>query len=168
MEFRLATLYDLQNLKKMYEVLVENMASNGLDIWKIYDPAQFFYEDIVNKRMYILEENDYILGAFCIFEQNYGAGYINWLNKEATPLYISRLAVNVRFAKKGIGSVLIDYATKLAQEKNCNSLRLLVVNYNQPAVEFYSKNGFVKSDGEYLDQVTETITFTEYGYEYNF
>lgn len=167
MGFRLATLYDLQDLNKMYQSVIDFMLYNDIDIWDIFDPRKFFYDDIVAKRLYILEENDYILGSFTMFEDTFGAKYIDWLSKEVLPVYISRLAVNPKFREKGVGSLLLEYATSLAKEKGYGAIRLLVVDYNEPAIEFYSKNGFVKAEGVYYDEVTDDITFNEFGYEFN-
>lgn len=167
MEFRLATLYDLQNLNKMYHSVIEFMLDNDIDIWDIFDPRKFFYDDIVSKRLYILEENDYILGSFTIFDDTYGAKYIDWISKGVVPMYLSRLAVNPKFSEKGVGSLLLEYAISLAKQKDFGAIRLLVVDYNLPAIEFYSKNGFVKAEGVYHDEVTDDITFNEFGYEFN-
>lgn len=166
MNFRLAQENDISNLNMMYEKIIQSMVQQNIDIWVIVNPRDFFAEDIKNNRLYLLEENNEILGAFTVFDYTNGEKYINWINKKATPLYINRLGVNPDFKGNGIGAKLIENAIQLAKNKNFDALRLLVVDINLPAVKFYTKNGFLKSDGVY-DDVYGDITLIEYGYEYN-
>ena len=57
MDFRLAVMQDLAQLKDMYKQIVKNMDANGIQIWDDIYPCDFFEEDIKNNRLYILLNN---------------------------------------------------------------------------------------------------------------
>lgn len=168
MNFRKGKTEDIIKINKIYEKIIENMVNQGIDIWKIFNPCNFFEEDIKNERLYLLEdeEKDEIAGAFVVFNETKGAKYINWSNNEKA-IYLSRLGVNPEYQNKGIGKKLIEKSKEIAKEKNAKSVRLLVVDINVPAYQFYKKNNFTKAEGIYYDKVNEETTFTEYGLELN-
>ena len=66
------------------------------------------------------------------------------MNVEAVPaLKIGRLAVDVRFQKRGIGRVLVNYIAGLALEPMGQAgVRLLMVQAKPESIEFYKKCGF--------------------------
>ena len=70
MNLRLAKKNDLHQLKKMYEKIIDNMNKNNIQIWDEIYPYEFFQDDIENKRLYILTEDDDIVAAFVLCESN--------------------------------------------------------------------------------------------------
>ena len=54
MEFRLGTLSDLPQIKQTYKQIIRKMKSQGLNIWDDIYPLEFFKEDLVNQRLYVL------------------------------------------------------------------------------------------------------------------
>lgn len=60
--------------------------------------------------------------------------------------YITNIAVTKDFRKSGIGSGLLDYAIKYANEKNASFITLEVRKSNLAAITLYEKFGF-KSQG---------------------
>lgn len=56
--------------------------------------------------------------------------------------YISVLAVDERFRRKGIGSFLLRHTIMTAKDENCRSVVLDVDSGNEPAVRLYRKFGF--------------------------
>lgn len=57
MELRLAVKNDLQNLKGIYEKIIDNMNKNNIEIWDEIYPCEFFQNDIENNSLYILNIN---------------------------------------------------------------------------------------------------------------
>lgn len=165
MNFRIANMDDLPQLKKMYGKIIEQMNRNNIQIWDEIYPCEFFHEDIENKRLYVLEEQNEIVSSFAICNSNDGAHYVQWKDKNADALYIDRLGVNVNYSRRGIGSITLDKAIELAKEKNAEYLRLFVVDINRPAINLYIKNGFKRAEGIYNEIIDDYLTLHEYGFE---
>ena len=79
-------------------------------------------------------------------------------------LFLEDLFVLDEFRGKGIGKALLVAVCKLAVEEGCFALRWEVLDWNQPAIEFYEKLGatflnerrVVTFEGEALKRVAET------------
>lgn len=46
MEFSLALMQDLDQLKSIYKEIIKNMNENGIQIWDDIYPCEFFEDDI--------------------------------------------------------------------------------------------------------------------------
>lgn len=163
MKLRLANKQDLPQLKTMYKDIVENMNKNKITIWDDVYLSIFFESDILNKQLYVLEDDSVIVSAFCLCDDNIDS--IQWKEPAAKALYIQRLGVNVLYMQKGIGSKTLDEAKEIARKLNYNYLRLLVVDFNYPAINLYLKNGFVKKEGVHSEVIDEETILYEHGYE---
>ena len=53
MNFRMAKMDDLPQLKVVYKKIIEEMNYNNIDIWDEIYPCEFFKEDIENKCLYL-------------------------------------------------------------------------------------------------------------------
>lgn len=165
MFLRLANTDDLLQLKSIYKKIVDNMNKNNLQIWDEIYPCEFLSDDIEKSRLYVLAENNEIIGAFALSDSNDGEKFIEWENKNAKALYIDRFGVNVHYLRKGMGSVMLNKAVALANDKNAEYLRLFVVDKNEPAINLYIKNGFKKADGIYDEIIDDDLILHEYGFE---
>ena len=154
MEFRLARIEDLKQLKIMYKEIIKNMNKNNIQIWDDIYPCEFFEDDINNKRLYVMADDEEIISAFALCDNNAGEAYVEWSEKSAKAMYIDRLGVNVEYSKKEISkSIGAEY------------LRLFVVDINKPAIRLYQKNGFTKVDGVYDEVFDDGYVLREIGYE---
>ncbi len=165
MNLRMANIDDLTQLKYVYKKIIYNMNKDNINIWDEIYPCEFFYDDIVNNRLYILEENNEIISAFALCNSNSGAEYVKWENKYDKALYIDRLGVNVNYSRKGIGSIVLNKAITLARDKGAKYLRLFVVDINKPAINLYIKNGFKRVDGIYDEIIDDDLVLHEFGFE---
>ena len=64
MEFRLARIEDLKQLKIIYKEIIKNMNKNNIQIWDDIYPCEFFEDDINNKRLYVIADDEEIISAF--------------------------------------------------------------------------------------------------------
>ena len=165
MNLRLANIDDLQQIKDMFREIVDNMNKNNINIWDEIYPCEFFKDDIENNRLYLMEDNNEIVSAFVLCDNNAGDSSIKWKDNSGKALYIDRLGVKVKYLRKGIGSVTLKKAISLVKDKGAQYLRLFVVNTNTSAIDFYEKNGFVRADGVYDELIDEELTLHEFGYE---
>lgn len=164
MNLRLAKKSDLPQLKAMYEKIIDNMNKNHIQIWDEIYPCEFFQDDIENKSLYILTEDNDIVAAFALCESNDGEDHLKWRNVKEKALYIDRLGVNVNYLRQGIGGLMLKNAMELAKRKNAKYLRLFVVDINKPAINLYLKSGLKRVDGIYEERVDDFV-LREYGFE---
>ena len=65
--------------------------------------------------------------------------YSTWEGRPA--LFLEDLFVRSQFRSKGIGRALLASVACVARQENCYGVRWEVLDWNQPAVEFYQRLG---------------------------
>ena len=86
--------------------------------------------------------------GFVLFFQNYST----FLSRPG--LYIEDLFVDEPYRRRGFGSALLRYVARLAIERNCGRLEWSVLDWNQPAVDFYTRIGAVAMSDWTMFRVT--------------
>ena len=165
MKVVIAKLEDLNKIKEMYTEIVENMYDNNIKIWNEYYPNEVFKSDIEQGTLYLLKENENILGAFVMYEHKNLEEDLKWQDCNAKSYLLNRVGVNVQYLRQGIGKKLIEEASKLAQKKGGKYLRLLVSEINTPAINLYLKCSFKKVNGIHKEKINENFSINEYGFE---
>lgn len=161
----LAKQEDLLEIKNIFHKIVNNMISNGITIWNEYYPIEVFEEDIRNNNLYLLKENDSILGAFVMYEHKDIETDVEWQEPSAKAFLLNRVGVNVDYLRKGIGQKLVEEASIIAKEKQAKYLRLLVVEENTPAIKLYEKCNFKRVNGIHEEKIRDDYSLFEYAYE---
>jgi GNAT superfamily N-acetyltransferase len=69
----------------------------------------------------------------------YFFNYSTWLGKPG--LYLEDLFVKPEFRGKGIGKSLMQHLAQIAVAENCYGMRWQVLDWNQPAIDFYASFG---------------------------
>lgn len=75
--------------------------------------------------------------AFALFFHNFST----FLGRPG--IYLEDLFVKPEMRGRGFGRVLLTYLAKLAKERNCGRVEWSVLDWNQPAIEFYKNLGAV-------------------------
>ena len=88
--------------------------------------------------------------GFALFFHNYST----FLAKPG--IYLEDLFVDPALRGKGIGKALITYLAKLAVERDCGRLEWSVLDWNQPAIDFYHSLGAVMLHDWRINRVTGT------------
>lgn len=167
MNFRLAEMADLAQLKSIFAKIIEKMNAENGRIWDDTYPCECFETDIQNRRLYVLTEEGVILSAFALWalgpddERN----ELRWESDPAKALYFGRFGVNVDYRKGGVGSIMIANAAATAKAKGAECLRVFVAENNKPAISFYLKNGFEKTDVIYDEALDEDFVLRQFGFE---
>jgi len=65
--------------------------------------------------------------------------YSTWLGKPG--LYLEDLFVKPEVRRKGIGKALLVHLAQMAMRENCYGMRWQVLDWNQPATDFYERLG---------------------------
>jgi GNAT superfamily N-acetyltransferase len=73
--------------------------------------------------------------GFAVFFHNFST----WLGRPG--LYLEDLFVKPDARGKGYGRALLVYLAKLARDRGCGRMEWAVLNWNEPAIEFYRKLG---------------------------
>lgn len=78
--------------------------------------------------------------CFALFFHNYST----FLGQAG--IYLEDLYVDEQHRGKGFGKALLIYLAKLAQERDCGRLEWAVLNWNEPAINFYRSLGAAPMD----------------------
>lgn len=160
--FRLATLNDLGEVKALYQKVVKHMIESNLLFWNEHYPVEVVEEDIQKSQLYLLCEEGLPLCACAVYPAQKPFEGVYWQDSPA--LYMWRLAVHPEYLRKGLAKTMVENIKNLAKEQGYPLLRLLVVDCNRPAHDFYQSLGFKRKEGRYQDLVNGQL-LTEYGYE---
>ena len=79
----------------------------------------------------------------------YGS-YSSWEGRPA--LFLEDLFVRTEYRSKGIGKSLLAHVAQIAKAEQCYGVRWEVLDWNQPAIEFYKRLG-----ATFLDQWTSVV-----------
>lgn len=93
------------------------------------------------------------------FYNNEPAGFALFFHNFSTFLgkpgiYLEDLFVKPEFRGKRIGKILLVYLGKLAIERDCGRVEWSVLDWNEPAINFYKKLGALPLDGWTVFRVT--------------
>lgn len=78
--------------------------------------------------------------GFAVFFHNYST----FLARPG--IYLEDLFVKPVARRKGVGRALLAYLARLASDRSCGRLEWSVLDWNQPAIEFYRSLGAVPQD----------------------
>ena len=76
-----------------------------------------------------------IAAGFAVFFHNFST----WLGRPG--LYLEDLFVRPEHRGKGYGRALLIELAKIARERNCGRMEWAVLDWNEPAIQFYRKLG---------------------------
>lgn len=77
--------------------------------------------------------------------------YIRYSTWKGQRLYLEDILVNEPYRGKGIGKLLFDQLVEDAKEKKLQAMVWQVLEWNEPAINFYKKYEGVKFDSEWLN-----------------
>jgi GNAT superfamily N-acetyltransferase len=93
----------------------------------------------------IIGEYDDSPAGFALFFHNFST----FLGKPG--IFIEDIFVKPEFRGRGLGKIFFSFLAKIALERNCGRLEWNCLNWNEPSIEFYKKQG--------ARQLEEWITF---------
>lgn len=91
------------------------------------------------------EKNDFFLGAY---ENDTIAGCSVLTPIDSTTIQLRQMAVKENMQAKGIGSMLLEFAEKLAEEKG---YKILMMHARKTALGFYQKKGYEIKGNEFIE-----------------
>lgn len=146
MNIRSATLTDIDSILKMTKACALYMMQNKIFQWnENYPNRKAFEHDISKKELFVLENNEEIVGSIVIsthMDEEYKS--INWCTPDGNNAYIHRLAVHPKYQGKGYAQQLMTFAENHAIENNYASIRLDTFSRNKKNQKFYELRGYKK------------------------
>jgi GNAT superfamily N-acetyltransferase len=73
--------------------------------------------------------------GFAVFFHNFST----WLGRAG--IYLEDLFVKPEFRGRGYGRALLEHLAQIAYERGCGRMEWAVLNWNEPAIQFYGKLG---------------------------
>lgn len=90
-------------------------------------------------------KNKYAYVAFAEYDGQIAGQALYFYNfstfKGKPGIYLEDLYVRPEYRKRGIGKALLNYLIELAKVKNCGRVEWVVLDWNQPAIDFYKSLG---------------------------
>lgn len=96
----------------------------------------------------LLAEYDHVVIGQALFFKNFST----FLGKPG--IYLEDLYVKPEMRGKGIGKALLDKIISIAKERNYGRVEWSVLDWNEPAIEFYKKIGAIPLDEWTLFRLT--------------
>jgi len=141
----LAQLKDLEEIDDLAVLAIKNMADANIPQWTLdYPRSKDYFKDITHDALYIYKEENVILGAMTILEEN-DPPYktiTGW--KKEKSLVIHRVIVHPYKQKRGIAQKLLNHAIITAKNNNYDSIKIDTHLENYKMRKFLQKNGFVE------------------------
>ncbi len=117
----------------VYEKAAEEVTATVADI------RSSIFGDSSTVKAIICHLDDKAVG-FAVYFFNYST----WLGKKG--LYLEDLYVSPDYRNAGAGKALLKYLAKVALSKHCGRFEWSVLDWNEPAIQFYRSIGAVPRD----------------------
>ena len=154
---RKGTYSDIDSILKITKSCAKHMISKGILQWnEFYPSASAFNEDIKRDELFVLEENNEIVGCVVIstlMDKEYNP--ITWLTPNSNNCYIHRLSIHPNQQGKGMAQRLMDFAESFAIENNYTSIRLDTFSQNNRNQKFYELRGYKRLGNIYFPKQSE-------------
>lgn len=119
-------------------------------VWNEYYPTfEEIESDFLASTLYLVKENDEILGAVSVNPIN-EMDEIDGFTKVDKPCEIARVVVNPLYQNRKIGAFMIDEIINVLISKGFDSVRLAVEINHVPAIKLYEKCGFKKVGSHFM------------------
>lgn len=154
---RRAKITELPAILSITRTCTIDMIQKGIFQWnEDYPSTQNFEKDIERAELYLLENDNRILGTIVIstfMDEEYSQ--TNWLTPNENNIYIHRLAVHPDFQGKGFAQQLMDFAENYARQNGYASVRLDTFSQNPRNQKFYESRGYQKLDDIFFPNQSE-------------
>jgi hypothetical protein len=143
----LALMYELAEFEKLTHLFIATQADLSDALFGARPSAEA-----------IVAERDGRMIGYALFFHNYST----FLGRRG--LYLEDLYVQPAERGTGLGSTMLRHLAALAVERQCGRFEWSVLDWNQPAIDFYQKMGatvlpdwrIVRITGDALDQLAAT------------
>lgn len=154
---RQAKILEIPEILSVSRACAMHMIQNGIYQWNdTYPSKEAFEKDVARKELYVLVDNNKILGCISIstfMDHEYES--VNWLTPNQNNVYIHRLAVHPNHQRKGYARQLMDFAEAHARRHHFVSIRLDTFSKNERNQRFYTNRGYHKLEVIFFPKQSE-------------
>jgi len=151
-EIMQATLYDVSEIGSLFDYLNDHLEDTiNYPGWKkgVYPTREHAQADIAAKTLFVARHQDRIVGTIVINQEPIKAPVncswmVNASDDEVVAMH--RLAVHPDYMRSGIGTQLLHFAERQANDKGMKAIRLDVYEGNLAAIRAYEKCGYMHID----------------------
>ncbi|CAH2716915.1 hypothetical protein BACCIP111895_04103 [Neobacillus rhizosphaerae] len=157
---------DLPRIDKLFQDCKEDLLNKEIYQWDDqYPNKEYLAYTISEKEMFILHNEDEILGAMVLNEWQVSEwDEISWTDKDGKYLILHSFCVHPSLQGKGCGGGLLQFAEKMAKDQGYAGIRLDAFSKNEGALSFYENKGYTKT-GEVFFLTKPTGHETYFCYE---
>jgi predicted amidohydrolase/GNAT superfamily N-acetyltransferase len=144
-KIELATAQDIEDVYNIYLKAKEELENRQIFQWSDNYPNRNIIEsDISRKELYIIKEQQTILGAINISEhQEKEYETIDWKFQENKIMVIHRLVVHPEHQRQGYAKLLMHFAEEHAKTNKYTSIRLDAFSQNKDVLTFYNSLNYI-------------------------
>ncbi|MCM1046563.1 MAG: GNAT family N-acetyltransferase [Candidatus Gastranaerophilales bacterium] len=144
MNYRLATLDDIDPICFLVSEVIEQMEHKGIYQWdSLYPAREDFYKDVNQKTLYVVEDEHKLVAIYVINQECENEYHkCEWYNPDETACIIHRLCVAPCFQNKGIGKRILKHIEEQIAARSYTSARLDVYTENPYALKLYKNSGY--------------------------
>ena len=134
LKFRLAGDGDVPALRTLLTDSYRELADLGMNFTAATQDEQQIREQMGEGRTLVLEREGRMVGTMNMYQHNLISG-----RKSA---YLRRLAIDPAEKRKGLGSLMMDFAEKLASEEGFECVQLDTAKPAEHLVDLYRRRGY--------------------------
>lgn len=144
MFFRKATMLDSAAVTAIYDGARRILKESGIPQWQEGVPGrESFISDVQSGVSYVLEDEGKVIATVQIIEREpYYENMISGEWTEESALVAHRVAVSNENRKKGVGSLILQYAEEIALQRGKKAVRLDTHELNYRMRGMLEKNGY--------------------------
>ncbi|MCQ2910993.1 MAG: GNAT family N-acetyltransferase [Clostridia bacterium] len=138
MEFRKAKLDDILKIKNLYD----SVKGSEFCTWHEDYPGDFeINEDFNSDNLFVLEDNNDIIGAISIIPEN-ELDDIKDFKVHDDAAEFARVVIRKDYQGKGLSKLLVENIIEEIRNRNKKTIHILVAKVNIPAQKLYKSCGF--------------------------
>ncbi len=140
--FRLASIEDINYINSMFDAAKAKGKIDDTSDWdEDYPNKEIISEDIKNKGLYVLEDQDKIIASISIVEDEpEEIKDLGW--ERVRSCFLVRLCVAPEYQGEGIGEKMMKSISIVAKEKGYKATHHLAAEVNKAANRLYKRMGY--------------------------
>lgn len=136
--FRLAKKNELKDVLLLYK----NASEEEFCVWNEEYPSEFeINNDYLNKNLFVLLDDNKVIGALSLVEEKEFDNYNGWIIKE-NYIEMSRVVVSKYYHGKNLAKFMVENIIEECKIRKYRSIHIACQVDNIPAIKTYQKVGF--------------------------
>lgn len=138
---QIARLQDAHALVELLTLCAQHLHQQGMSHWlSVYD-AQSVRQNLLQKTVYILRQNNKIIGCAALGKKPADYYAACWPDAPTADFYLTQLAVQPAYQQAGYGRLLLQHCLTIIGNQ---TVQLDAVTHYPALLNFYQKAGFKK------------------------